>query len=1015
MTYRYNTTSIYGITTPEPIKYGDGWIYGAVVPNQSVAVPTNVYVLHEYDYNIISWENSGTADVTKYVIYKSNTYGHNDAIVIAVIDALDTNGKIQTCYIDYLTDAEIGNQYYYSVQAVNNLGEYSFKSEWNADINQVISNIQYSYLYTDNMTQTYWNTLDLYKQLGNFDTDRNVIPFRDLGVEYKEKNGVRVEEKKNCNYLYATILSLNDTQASQFNNLNYSLYMDDVLIATNKPNITTAVYVEKTDESNRLQDLAIEKDTFISYFMTDTEYGEDLRTFTYVSKIENPDGKLRVLAIDREKFFKKILVDTQNILPSPNNGDPNIYFDYIGKINNVDTWTLNIPANNIVVNNVNVEDYGITYSSYSTPVVGNTTTRINVSEYWKIDSNVEEEIEYVKSDYKVNLGKIALYDTSTDNKFYGITYNYNILENGVSFTVDFNKKSFVYFRVPYIYNSKILKTYIIETGVTGNTLNRINFKTYNYLIFPSVIGKIFNQQNILLRQMKGNLYKTDVTSEAIYRNFGSYFNFEQPSWMGEDNYRACVLGSESIAGLLTAGMNGGTLKGVQQAINSYSQGLAQLTDQSTTKYLEIYDFADLVVSLPTVTHYTLSSTPTQESIVCVFDSAINTNNYYNLIVANTTPSDVTINLIGNSTQTGNQINVEQGYTALDGNLIEADYILTDCVLADSLDIDPNLEVNYYMYVTNSVSSAQAITISDDILGPSSPSADDYWFNTNNTAATSYKFKTLYKYNGTAWTEYTSNILCSSNGNYYYYIASETNKVKKGLYQLVTNIINTDTKYFINVNTFFKNKKYSTTISNDSRIAIMQLNGTNWVTVGYDVPSSSKTFYVFLTKYTDWVIGKSYIIGNCVIYNNKAYICTYPHTSTDFEEQLEDEYWLLLGNPALSYTHNYIINTWNLTYSSWIKNTDFTKYVVYGNTIKLNDNDVIDNSNFMVKDYTTENLYIRNVDYIINDGYITWINYDNKPADGSYILISYDIDTRKETMRLVNLIKYPQVHINYIWE
>lgn len=971
MTYRYDQTSIYGITNPEPILYGDNWFYGSIIPTQKVSIPKNVYVLHERDYNIISWENSSDTDMFAYIVFKSKTYGHNDAEIIARINSKDVNGKTQTCYIDYLTDTELDTQYYYSIAAIDASGFSSFQSEWAADINQDISFSQYSYLYTDGMTQTYWNILDLYKQLGNFDTDRNVIPFRDIGVNYiqqkdNEGNTVNVQVKKDCNYLYATLLNLTDDQKNNYSNLEYTLFIDETKIASNKPNITSSVYSYENDNFELLKNLIVNKDVFISYFMNTNDYGEDTRIFNYISKIENPDNTLRVLNINRESFFNKILEVNNNELPLSNNGDPNIIFTYNGE-----SWDLNLPATNTRINSINIKDYGITYSTYSEPVSG---TTILISEYWELENADESEYKYINSIYDQEHNIIKLEDVNSNS--YGISYKYNILKNNISFTVDYSKKVFVYFRVPYIYNSKILQTYIKETGVTGNVLNKINFKTYNYLIFPSTLGKIFNQQDIKLRQMKGNLYKTDAADDAIYRNFGSYFDFLQPAWMQkEENYRNCVLGSETIPGLLTAGMNGGTLKGIQQVINSYSLGLAEFSDQTSTKYLTVYNSTEYIGSqenLPIVLVYNPLSSLNQNSIICITNNVADIINNYTFEIESVTPSDSDIRLIGNGNQTENQINIEEGYTPLSGSLQEVSYILTDCELTDIIDIDPNIESNYYMYVTNDITTNPPveITISDDINGPENPSLDDYWFNINSTQSTSYEFKTMYKFNGTSWEEYTSDLICSFDSNNYYYIADTTNTVDSGLYQL----IEIDEKYFINVNEYFKNKQYSTDNSNDSRKSIMQLVGNNWVTVGYDIPEDNKEDWIFKLNYN--------------------------------EPSLTD---------PISYTHNYIINTWNIKYTEWVKNVPFTKYVVYGNNVKVNDDYIIDNGNFIVKDYLSNEEFVRNIDYTVKNNYITWINFDRKPKDGSFILISYDVDTRPETIRLINLIKYPQIHINYIWE
>ena len=914
MTYRYNQTSIYGLTEPEKIIYGDGWIYGAVLPTANVAVPKNVYVLHEKDYNIISWEISEKENIAAYIVYKSKTYGHNDATIIAEVTAKDNTENIQTCYIDYLSEEELDVQYYYSIEAINSAGFKSYKSQWQADINQDTSFAQYSYLYTDGMTQTYWNMLDLYKHLGNFDTDRNVIPFRDLGVEYKEENGVRVEEKKDCKYLYATLLNLTEEQKTNFSNLNYKLYIDNTEISSNKPNIVTSVYSYETDNYNLLKNLTVNKNTFIPYFMQsqsenyDLDYGSNTITFNYISKMINEDETLRVLNIDRNKLFKKILEINDGKLPTSNNGNANIVFNYNGKINDVDMWSLHISGNDTEQTDQNVNDYGISYSVYSKPIAG--VTKIEIFEYWEYVK--DDDTNYANTIFNKNDNTILHLQDLNENDL-GVRYTFNILRNNVSFVVDAHRLAFVYFRVPYIYNSKILQTYIKETGITGNTFNRINFKTYNYLIFPSTIGKIFNAKDIELRQLKGNLYKTDASNDAIYRNFGSYFNFIQPAWMSKDKYRDCVLGSETVAGLLTAGVNGGTLEGIKQVINSYSQGYAQLTDQSDTEYLTVYDSLEYLESnneLPTVLSYNKNNL-TQNDIFCVSSSISSINNGYTLRVIDYIPSDSDVELVGSNTQTslsnGSQISIESGFTSITTPLNQVDYLITDCELTDSEDIDKNIESDYYLYVDSSIDSAVEFVISD--TEPNSPQVDDYWFNTN-SISTEYQFKTMYKYNGSIWEEYTDNLICKllisspDNYEYYYYINDTINTVTKGLYQLVE----IEDNYFINVNSFFKDKKYSV-VTDDLRIAIKQLIGINWVTIGYDVPNNTKKSWIFLSEYNDWISGIMYYINEVVIYKGEVYICLQNHLSSEDDFSSQD-YWRKLGYAALSYTHNYIINTLN---------------------------------------------------------------------------------------------------------
>ena len=122
------------------------------------------------------------------------------------------------------------------------------------------------------------------------------------------------------------------------------------------------------------------------------------------------------------------------------------------------------------------------------------------------------------------IGGIDFIGTATEDTEF-IVYLYTM----VSFNVD---------NLPL---SKYIQTYILDSS-TGNQYNKFTFKTYNYLIFASTLGRIFNDIHLSLKETLGNLYKTDVTNRALYQNFGSYFNFKKPSWMTIDNYRRCVVG-----------------------------------------------------------------------------------------------------------------------------------------------------------------------------------------------------------------------------------------------------------------------------------------------------------------------------------------------------------------------------------------------------------------------------------------------------------------------------------------
>lgn len=835
MTNHYNETSYYRNTDPL-IQYGDSWIYGAALPSAGVAIPTNVYVLHEKNYNIISWTNPAENDMKAYMIQRSKTYGHADASTIAIVDTKDLNGKVQTCYIDYLTENEETTQYYYSVIAVDNTNYRSLNSDWNADINLTQSFTSYKYLYTDQMTQTYWNTLDLLKKLGNFDTDRNVIPYRDLGNDYKQvKNPLgtfdNVAVKKDCNYLYATLLTLNDDQKAEYANgtLTYKLYMDETLMASNVPQTVLSANITETSEPKSVNGLVLNKELFSE--AVDLDLGEESnKEFTYNSSIEvrnDPNGNITNLKIDRLKFLSKYFESnnytegdiTYNIFPN----NP-IVFYYDGPI--YKKWHYGGPSGDVVT----LSDWGIKYElRYAT--LPNTSTVILVSEYWK---NVTDDVN-LSAELNTSTNVVTLYTTVIPKENYGISYLFDLTDNKTTLVIDYSKQAYIYFRVPYIYNSKLLQTYIID-NVSGKKVNNINFKTYNYLIFPSVLGKIFNQKQIELKEARGNLYKTDAASSAIYQNFGSFFDFEQPAWLDEKSYRRCVLGNDGNPGLLDAGMNGGTFKGIKQAVSAISSGNAILSDQSTTKYLTTYlDYTE-VENLPTINLYDAS----------------------------------------------------QSYST--GDIIAYNENISDPTIA------PDVSYNYLERVDDPV---------EDVPG----------------------------------------------------------------------VIQIGTQYFKNVDSIYKDGYFGIVNSDNTAVSIYKVVRDKTPLVG-----------TVATKDTheDWIFKEEYD----------------PQALTD----------------PLSYTHNYIINTWNINCTNWVKAIVNERYVVYGDKIKLNNNNLVDEP-VTVVNASTNIPYVPSTDYTVDreNGYINWTDSNTRPEDGTYVNISYSVDIRKEIIRIINLIKYPQININYIWD
>ena len=132
----------------------------------------------------------------------------------------------------------------------------------------------------------------------------------------------------------------------------------------------------------------------------------------------------------------------------------------------------------------------------------------------------------------------------------------------------------------------------------------------------------------------------------------------------------------------------------------------------------------------------------------------------------------------------------------------------------------------------------------------------------------------------------------------------------------------------------------------------------------------------------------------------------------------DEYTTDSVTDPISYSRQYLLNTYEITFDSWKKSVNKEKYLVYGNKIKLNNQNIIyPSASFKV--YEDENLTqeISSALYTVNtkDGTLTWNFLDNKPNDGTYIWINYIVDIRPDIKKLIELIKFPQVNIKYVWK
>ena len=871
MTNHFDEISYYRNLDPL-IQYGDTWLYGAALPNANIGIPKDVYVLHERNYNIISWKSSVDGGIKGYYVYRSKTIGHADIETIAIILDTDNDGNTHTCYVDYFTDNEIGTQYYYAIASINNAGFPSFHSDWAADINLENSYTSKKYLYTDQLTQSYWTIIDLYKQLGNIDTDRNIIPYRDLGNLYVQvlsdsgypdmylrgelsvKNGYLQDLKKvvpgylrsisgetslepknvpvkiDCDYLYVTTLPVSDIKT-------YTFYMDNIPLKTNKSSITITADIYEDDEYDNLHSLKVDKVTFSS----------------------------------------------------------------------------------------KVQESG-TYSFYWN----------DLNNYWQ-DTDGDE----------VDLNSLGISYEGTPK-----------VDNVIS--IDLNQMGYIYFRIPYIYNSKFLQTYIKSED--DIVYNELTFKAYNHLIFASTLGKIFNQIQIDLKKAKGDLYTTDVSDSLVYKNFASYFNFEQPAWLGNTNYRRCVLGNSMTGevGLWQAAMIGGSQLSLQQAVEALAAGEFSITSLADIDYLTCYvsskDLQGSGLNLTEIFNYDPTVTYSVDDIVLI-------NNNYFKVLDNTT------------------IDIEDFSELNSTKVVCVNKDFKDTLFKKVYDNDSD-SANYDPLSIKVLINTEVITCNKyDIV-----SVDSHFYEVRNQF--NY-FYVILKFSNSE-----PNPFGIPNGTFYY------NTQTKNLYKLVDGSweesngdLKLDALYF-----------------NDDNKKLYNFNGIDLVdqTVLRDVNKICES----LTLNVPTIIYAYYkLIGT------EYYLSSIELTDSETNFIFCDEYLTDSETDPISYTHNYIINTYQIEFDNWKRSIAAEKYLVYGNKLKLNNpNIVYSSTNFAVYTDEAQTDEVPSATYSVNtkDGILNWESTAFKPEDGSYVYITYVVDIRPDIKKLIELFKFPQINLNYMW-
>ena len=487
------------------------------------------------------------------------------------------------------------------------------------------------------------------------------------------------------------------------------------------------------------------------------------------------------------------------------------------------------------------------------------------------------------------------------------------------------------------------------------------------MIFSSTFGKIFNNIQIDLRESKGNLYVSDVSDPYVYKNFASYFNFKQPAWMGNTNYRKCVLGNQTTgaAGLWQAGMNGGTQLGMKQVVNALSDGTAifeSLTDADYfTAYNNYYELTGEGLDLPKINSYDETQVYDENDIILYND------NFYQYI--SQASGTVSISAFSSIDDTSSIVCVNDTYKNI---LFKKSYNETDSLVittitdtsSDTYNVNDlvNINDNYYEVRKQIEGYYNLVSVSDTAPDAYGIANGAFYYNTHD--------ESLYKLENGSWELSMGDLtadaiyLDQSTGNLYQYDAdpyvTENTLIPQTSLRDVNNLCN-------------KLKFGVIPLDLD---AIYELKGTEYYLISLGEPITEKD-YIFYGTY---------------------------------EEDLDTD--------PISYTHNYLLNTYQVTFTNWKRRVIGEKYLVYGNRLKLNNQNIIyPDVGFQVYTDETMTQLVSNVLYTIDaeNGYLIWNYDDNKPENGSYVWLNYYVDIRSDIKKLIELVKFPQVNIRYVWK
>jgi hypothetical protein len=139
-----------------------------------------------------------------------------------------------------------------------------------------------------------------------------------------------------------------------------------------------------------------------------------------------------------------------------------------------------------------------------------------------------------------------------------------------------------YFDIYPPYGIFTIKTYLSDLTTL---LQSDQYNATNFALFFSVLATQFQELDVELQAMRGDLTLANVRDNKLYGRFGWFFNFQQPNYMTPAQYRAVVAGSVSTSqpGFMESFLYGSTVKGLSDTIQSIT-GVAPVVSTYRTTF-----------------------------------------------------------------------------------------------------------------------------------------------------------------------------------------------------------------------------------------------------------------------------------------------------------------------------------------------------------------------------------------------------------------------------------------------